>query len=149
MRQRLAIVLLFWAAAISAAEIKRWVDPDGQVHFGDVAPPTVEAEVREVEEQEPDSTGGSGMRPGELEMIRRFEQRGQAREEARHRSARASEKDRQNAKKEEKRKARCQYHRAKLEQALRKKRRGYTRAQGERLKDKIELNELKVNIYCD
>ena len=148
MRYWLGAGALVVASGIGAAEIKRWVDADGVVHFGDQAPPAVEVEVQEIDHPEP-AASGPGLRPGELEMLERYEQRGRDLEAAKQRSYRDYEKARLSPDQERKREARCEYYRGQLEQYLGKKRRGYTRAEGERIDDQIELNEMKVEIYCD
>lgn len=148
MRYWLGAGALLVASGIGAAEIKRWVDAEGVVHFGDQAPPAVEVEVQQIRHPE-QATSGSGLRPGELEMLERYEQRGRDLEAAKQRSYREYENARLSAEQERKQAARCEYYRSRLENYLGKKRRGYSRAEGERIDEQIELNEMKVEIYCD
>ena len=148
MRYWLGTGALVLAFAVGGAEIKRWVDAEGRVHFGDQAPPAVEAEVQAIDGPKP-AEPGAGLRPGELEMLERYEQRGRDLEAAKQRSYREYEKGRLSAEKAQKREARCDYYRHRLEHYLGKKRRGYSRAAGDRIDDQIELNEMKVEIYCD
>ena len=148
MRYLLGAGALLLAFGIGAAEIKRWVDAGGRVHFGDQAPPAVDAEVQSIDDPGP-AASGAGLRPGELEMLERYEQRGRDLEAAKKRSYREYERGRLSAEQERKRRTRCDYYRLRLEHYLSKKRRGYSRAAGESIDDQIELNEMKVNIYCD
>jgi hypothetical protein len=148
MRYWLGAGALVLSCGIGAAEIKRWVDAEGRVHFGDQAPPSVEAEVQEIDDPEPAESGG-GLRPGELEMLERYEQRGRDLEAAKQRSYREYEKGRLSAEQAQKRDARCDYYRHRLEHYRGKKRRGYSRTAGDSIDDQIELNEMKVELYCD
>lgn len=148
MRYWMGAGALVVAFGIGAAEIKRWVDAEGLTHFGDQAPPAVEVEVQEIHHPE-QAPSGTGLRPGELEMLERYEQRGRDLEAAKQRSYREYEKGRLSAEQERKREARCKYYRSRLERYLGKKRRGYSRAEGDSIDDQIELNEMKVEIYCD
>jgi hypothetical protein len=139
---------LLLAFGVGAAEIKRWVDAEGRVHFGDQAPPSVEAEVQTIDDPKPVAPG-AGLRPGELEMLERYEQRGRDLEAAKQRSYREYQKGRLSAEEERKREARCDYYQSRLEHYLSKKRQGYSRPEGDRIDDQIELNEMKVGIYCE
>lgn len=149
MRYFYVAAALLLAGGVSAAEVKRWIDDEGLVHFGDQAPPAVAAEVRQIDDSAPGVDNGGGLRPGELDMVKRYERRARELEDAKMRSARALEKGRLSAEQQQKRQARCRYYRARLDQSRAKKRQGYSRGEGERLDDQIELNEMKVAIYCD
>jgi len=74
------IALLLCLAVIPVrAEVYRWVDEQGTVHFGD-RPPAAAVEPLEIA---PNVTGSRGLRPGERELLDRIRAR-----EARQRQAR-------------------------------------------------------------
>ena len=54
------IVTMFTAIYISAADIYKWVDADGNTHYGDAPPTGASSEQVRVD---PSSNGGSSIRP--------------------------------------------------------------------------------------
>ena len=62
---------------LGAAEIRQWVDQDGQIHFGDIAPVGVAAETKSLDETPQIGSQEEWQpRPGEREMLRQHEDRG-------------------------------------------------------------------------
>ncbi|WP_321528306.1 DUF4124 domain-containing protein [Sedimenticola selenatireducens] len=54
-------VLLLFILAVEAGGIKKWVDDDGNVHFGDTPPPSQSA--RRIQVRDPATGNGSMVRP--------------------------------------------------------------------------------------
>ena len=57
MKCTILLVCLLWTLPAMAAEVYRWTDPNGQVHYGE-RPPTAGAQRMELPETTPGSTGG-------------------------------------------------------------------------------------------
>lgn len=70
-RISLLLALVFCVQATIAGGIKKWVDSEGNVHFGDTPPPTQETEAVEV--KDPATGNGSMVDPGYI--FRRTERR--------------------------------------------------------------------------
>ena len=71
-RMIVGVALAGLALGATAQGIHKWVDADGVVHYGS-SPPASGRSSTEVQVQD-SSFGGSGLRPGEREMLRRIEQ---------------------------------------------------------------------------
>lgn len=150
MRSVMVMVLALLAGGLQAGEIKRWVDAEGRVHFGDQAPASVDAVVQEIEQSGVDSAPSNpGLRPGERAMVERYEQRGRELEAAKQRSSQAYEKQRLSKGQEAKQRARCDYYLSRVDHYRGKKRRGYSRSEGDKIDAQIELYEMKSATYCD
>ena len=67
---RIALILYLLASPVHA-DVYRWLDPQGQVHFGD-RPPGPDAESLDVQ---PNVTGSRGLRAGEREWLERLRSR--------------------------------------------------------------------------
>ena len=137
-------------ATASAADVKHWVDQNGQVHFGDTAPAGTLVETKTL--SAPTEIGTQSKwspRSGEREMLRRHEERGRSLEEAKKRSVEEYRRGQESKKVAQKRRARCDYYRKRLDYYEAKRRQGYTREE----KDSIDLSvasyEMKVKTYCD
>lgn len=94
MRYAILVMTLSMPLAAHAAGIYRWIDDQGNVHFGDAPPRPHQAKqmaVPPVSGPVPAARGssplnqGAGLRPGELERLRRVKQRD--RKEAAERAA--------------------------------------------------------------
>lgn len=142
---------VLWLAAASpggAGEIKRWIGPDGSVHFGD-QPPTG-AQFDSLGTTTPDGTTESdppGLRPGERAMIEKFD----TRNGRRSRSADNTRENRGNHKTgsdAELAARRCEYYETRLASYQRKRRRGYTRQEESKLEDNLAWARMKVAEYC-
>jgi hypothetical protein len=70
---RLAGILLLSAGGppASAGNIYQWTDASGQVNFSDIAPRQVPAQSRQIVTGKADSSGERGLRPGELELLKK------------------------------------------------------------------------------
>jgi len=65
-----SIITMFTTICISAAEIHRWVDADGNTHYADIPPTGTSSEqVRVV----PSANGGSSIRPEERRKLGQIE----------------------------------------------------------------------------
>ena len=144
------LCVLLLPAKASAADVRHWVDENGHVHFGDTAPAGTPAETKTL--SDPSEIGTQSRwrpRPGEREMLRRYEERGRNLEAAKQRSVEEYERSQETSKVAKKRQARCDYYRKRLDYYEAKRRQGYTREE----KDSIDLGvanyEMKVKIYCD
>ena len=126
-----ALVLALWAAAAPAASVKKWVDAEGNVHFGDAPPP--EASAKDVETASGAAAGEPearpGLRPGERAMLRGIESEERAFLEARDRSAAQLERRAQQgadaAAHDEDRAMNCAYYSARFDEAEHERRQGY------------------------
>jgi hypothetical protein len=142
-------VLALASTPASSAEIKRWVDKDGQVHFSDLAPQDVENEqiTPKVITTTPSSnhTLKKIMRPGELRMIKNYEKRGK-------RLIKAKEQASKQAKSETRRiataKNRCSYNRRQKEQLKNKLRRGVSRSEKNRIEQNLIKYNQRIKEYC-
>lgn len=63
-RTALVIVAFLCAHALQAGGIKKWIDADGKVHFGDAPPP--EQKTRRIQVRDPATGNGSMIRPDVL-----------------------------------------------------------------------------------
>jgi hypothetical protein len=142
-------LLLVTNSALSA-DIKRWVDKDGQVHFGDNAPHgthTVQV-TPEIITTAPSSNNSLKkiMRPGELRMIKNYEKREKRLIKAKRKALKQSK---QNKKRLASAKKRCNYHRRKKDSLKRKLRQGYTPSEKIRIEERLTKHKLKIGEYCN
>lgn len=68
MKRMIVVATLLVAVSSQAGGIKKWVDEDGNVHFGDTPPPTQSA--RRIQVRDPATGNGSMVRPGSIEIRR-------------------------------------------------------------------------------
>jgi hypothetical protein len=132
-----------------AAEIKKWVDQNGQIHFGDHAPldsDSVEVNPEIITTTYSNKSLAKTMRPGELRMIKNHDKRGK-------RLIKAKKEEQKRAKRDQKRitkaKNRCDYYQQKSTRLKRKLRKGYTRSEERRIEESLEKYNLKIAEYCN
>ena len=70
------MVLIGWTSVTGATDIQQWRDPDGQVHYGDRAPPGVAA-TRMLRLHNETTVTTGGLRPAERQAIERIKRRTQ------------------------------------------------------------------------
>src|SRR5512143_4347990 len=97
--RRAGLAIIFWLLATAAqAQVYKWTDAAGQVHYGDRPPAQVPTEQIEIIPPPADSTA-AGLRPGERQLLQNItteerrlarERQAQSREEARYRQAEAA-----------------------------------------------------------
>jgi len=145
----LCILLLSLPLAASAADVKKWVDAQGGIHFGDLPPPGSSFVVQNVDPVsvtpvEP----GLKLRPGEIEALERHEQRKKARTPASQASAR--EQSPGNAARERGSfyRKRCAYYRQRHAFFRDQKRHGYSRSEEAKIDERIAWSDMKVAEYC-
>ncbi len=133
-----------------SADIKRWVDESGQVHFGDHAPQDTGATQVEprIITTAPSSNNSltDTMRPGELRMIKDYDKRGVRLIKAKKkelRKAKLTDKHSANSKKK------CAYYQDKIDSLQRKLRAGCTRSEKNKIEERIAKHNLKVDEYCN
>jgi len=144
------LCLFLLCATLKAAEVKKWVDDNGQVHFGDYAPAGIDAETKDVDEPPPiGAQEGWEARPGEREMLRRHEARGRRLKEAKERSVKEYEGAQETDRDDKSRRSRCEYYQSRLEYYESKRRQGYTRKEKESIDRNLASYDMKVKIYCD
>jgi hypothetical protein len=68
------IAIALAAAAQSHAGVYTWIDANGIVQYSDTPPASVQAQALDIDTTAPTSTG-TNLRPGELEMLKDFENR--------------------------------------------------------------------------
>ena len=141
--------LLVTNSALSA-DIKRWVDENGQAHFGDHAPQDTEATQVEPEiiTTAPSSNNSlkDTMRPGELGMVNDYDQRGQ-------RLIKAKRKELKQTKLGDKRTAsaqrKCAYYQDRIDYLKGRLRAGCTRSEKSKIEERLARHNLKVDEYCN
>ncbi len=133
-----------------AADIKKWTDQDGQVHFGNLAPHGVEnVEITpEITTTAPssDNTLNKIMRPGELRMIKNYDQRGKRLTKAKKASAKLSKLEKRRVARAQKS---CDYHRRQKNSLKRKLRAGYSRSERNRIEERLDEHNQKIEEYCN
>ncbi len=143
------LLLLITNPALST-DIQRWVDKDGQINFGDIAPQgtdsiPVKPEIITTAPSSNDSLKEI-LRPGERRMLKSYEKRGKRLIKAKRNSQKKAKRNRKqiaNAKKK------CSYHRRKKNRLKRRLREGYKSSEKRLIEDKIAKHELKVDEYCN
>jgi len=128
------------------AQVYKWTDAAGQVHYGDRPPAQGPTEQIEVAPPPTDSTT-TGLRPGERKLLQevtteerrlRRERQAQAREEARYRQAEAA-----------RRRSRCEDYRRRLRRLEDKLVSGYKVGESDRLHEQRDDYRTKIKQYCD
>jgi len=95
-----------------AAMVYRWLDSQGQVHFGDHSPGNAISTDRLTQQELPrEKTGTDNLRPAEKALLLQMEKRSQ--QQAKHTQARKLQSDRKRAEQLE----RCKLNREKLHDA--------------------------------
>jgi hypothetical protein len=142
-------ILLLVIATSAPADVYKWTDETGNVHYGDHPPEQVPYERVETDNPPPSGASG-GLRPGEqhlLQDIQKEEQRAdrerkaQAREEARNRQRQAEEAAR--------RRDQCDSYRRRLKRIEQRLVSGYSAHQSALLHDQQDEYTAKIKQYCD
>lgn len=145
----LGLLLLATNPAI-AADIKKWTDQDGRGHFGNLAPHGVEnVEITpEITTTAPSSdiTLNKVMRPGELRMIKNYDQRGKRLTKAKIASIKRSTLEKRRIARAQKS---CDYHRRQKNSLKRKLRAGYSRSERNRIEERLDEHNQKIEEYCN
>ncbi len=132
-----------------AADIKKWIDDDGRVHFGDLAPKGVDNV--EIKPENTTTTPSARvdlkktMRPGELRMIENHDKRGKRLIKEKKQAAKQAKlrtKQTANAKN------RCVYNRQKKERLKRIHRAGASRSEKSRIEEKLSNHNRQIKEYC-
>ncbi|MFO1428569.1 MAG: DUF4124 domain-containing protein [Candidatus Competibacteraceae bacterium] len=138
---------VFWVLATATpAQVYKWTDAAGQVHYGDHPPAQVSAEPLEIVPPPADSTA-AGLRPGERQLLQAItteerrlarERQAQSRREARYRQAEAAQ-----------RRTRCENYRRRLQHIEDKLVTGYKVREADRLHEQRDDYRMKIKEYCD
>jgi hypothetical protein len=156
-REVLALALLAIIASASGGSIKKWVDDQGRVHFGDAPPPAagsvIVAPQPAYSSSQPAgrhaaSTGG--LRPGEQRMLERIEKEEREHVEAMDRSVRESaQRKARDARTRKLSQAKCDYYRALVRESDQRLRQPYSNPQ-RRLHDETKraLYARQAALYC-
>ncbi len=144
-----ALFLLFAASPALSGDIKRWVDQDGRVHFGDTAPhgttattsnPVITTTTPGVNNSLQDI-----LRPGERRMLRNYEKRGLRLSKEKQRSLKQAQRgEKQLARMEDK----CHYHKQKQDELKRKLRSGYKPSRKASITQSINRHRAQIRRYC-
>lgn len=133
-----------------SADIKKWVDQNGQIHFGDYAPYGIDAIPVEPEIITTAPSRHNSlkeiMRPGELRMIKNYEKRGERLIKAKKRELKQARLD---GRRTASAKSKCEYHQDKIDSLRRKLREGCTRSEKNRIEKRIARHNRQVEEYCD
>jgi len=132
-----------------ASEIKRWVDQDGQIHFGDYAPhrtDAVQVEPEIITTAPPSNNSLKDiMRPGERRMIRNYEKRGERLIKAKRKELKQSKPSKKST---DSAKKRCAYYRNRKSYLRRRLREGASRSKKNSIERSLANNDLKMEEYC-
>jgi hypothetical protein len=141
------LAIAFWLLATATqAQVYKWMDAAGQVHYGDRPPAQVPTEQLEVVPPPADSAA-TGLRSGERQLLQTItteerrltrERQAQAREEARYRQAEAA-----------RRRTRCEGYRRRLQRLEDKLVAGYKVRESDRLHEQQDDYRMKIKEYCD
>lgn len=145
--RRAGLAIAFWLLATATqAQVYKWTDAAGQVHYGDRPPAQVPTEQIEIIPPPADSTA-AGLRPGERQLLQTItteerrlarERQAQSREEARYRQAEAA-----------RRRTRCEDYRRRLQGIEDKLVAGYRIRESDRLHEQRDDYRIKIKEYCD
>ncbi len=143
------LVLLSLPLVLSAAEVKRWVDGEGGIHFGDRPPQGAPFVIQEVD---PVSVApgprGLKLRPGEIETLQRYERRVEKRSTAGRGGTQGPNPRGKTGERAAFYRKRCEYYRQRQAFFRDKKRHGYTRAEEPKIDERIAWSAMKVADYC-
>ena len=126
----------------SIAQVFKWTDGQGNVHFSDRPPPGGAAKVQV---DAPKPSGPGGLTEAEKRQLRRIQRQERQRRQAREQSIREqerAEKDRRQRKRE------CDRARAHLADYNDERRRGCEPATCIRIDDRIDYYSRRVDTYC-
>jgi hypothetical protein len=142
--------ILLVTKPVSSAEIKKWVDQNGQIHYGDRAPHGIENVLvkPKITTTSPSSNSSLKkiMRPGELGMLKNYEKRSKRLIKAKRKAAKQAKLEKKQATNSQKR---CNYHRRKKDDLKRRLRKGYSRSEENRIEDSLARHDLKIDEYCN
>ena len=144
-----ALAILSIATPAKTGEIKKWIDKDGGIHFGDTAPIGTDSTLSTpvITTITPDvKTLDDILRPGERRMLRKYEQRGRRLTKEKRRNLK---KARQLERKIAQMKDKCFYHKQKKDELERKLRRGYKSSQKASIVQGIGRHRLLIRRYCN
>lgn len=145
--RRAGLAIVFWLLATATqAQVYKWTDAAGQVHYGDR--PSAQFPSEQVETVAPpaDSATG-GLRPGEQKLLQEItteerrltrERQAQSREEARYRQTETA-----------RRRTRCESYRRRLQRLEDKLVAGYKVRESDRLHEQQDDYRMKIREYCD
>lgn len=144
-----ALLFLFAPSPASPGEIHKWVDRNGNVHFGDVAP--VNTDTTQLNPEIITTTPAHKslkdiLRPGETRMLKAYEQRGLRVRKAKNDSLKQ---DKRNKSKIALAENRCQQHQQKKEALESKLRHGLKPSQKRATETKLAREELLIKQYCN
>ncbi len=145
----LVLGLLIWAVPVSAGPVYSWKDVDGNVHFSDMAPQAGGGEVKEIPVAIPQDQGApQGLRPGERDMLKSYEERSRRLEQAKDRARQEDKREAAEKAGKENKRLRCDYYRKRQENYEDKLRGGYTRQQQLHLEENLARAKMQAGIYC-
>ena len=144
---RTGLGIVFWLLATATqAQVYKWTDAAGQIHYGDR--PSAQFPSEQIETAAPPADpAATGLRPGEQKLLQEItteerrltrQRQTQAREEARHRQAEAA-----------RRRTRCESYRRRLQRLEDKLVTGYRVGESDRLHELRDDYQMKIREYCD
>jgi hypothetical protein len=144
-----ALLLLFAPSPSVSGEIHKWLDQDGNVHFGDVAPldtDTTQLHQEIITTAPAHKSLADILRPGERRMLKRYEQRGQCLSKAKTKELKQYKRRQSKIAQAENK---CHYHRQKKANLERQLRHGYKPSQKDSIEMKIAREQLLIKEYCN
>jgi hypothetical protein len=140
--RKLCVAFAMLLPITTLAEIYRWTDASGQVHFGDRPPPGSELIGTDTESG---IAAGDGLRPGERALLKQIEQSKKSRTTQDGNDATASRKATERAQRDEKACLRLQ---RRIDDAESELRSGYTASRGETLRKRIKRDREDLRADC-
>ncbi len=144
------VSLLFVTTPALPTDIKKWVDHDGQTHFGDYAPHGADAiqVTPEIITTAPSQNNSlkKVMRPGELRMIKSYEKREKRLIKAKRKGLKQAMINKKSAASAKKK---CEYHQDKRDYLKRKLRNGCKPSEKIRIEERIAKHDRQIEEYCN
>ncbi len=145
----------FFAQAVMA-QVHRWVDEDGRVHYGDRPPAQVESKTVDIEKvplstipPRNDPGVNTGLRPTEEHLLQEMERDRKAREKEREEQEKEkAKKQAQRVKEQEKRFQQCTTATRRYEEVRRRLSQGYTATEGIKLNAQADKYRQDMKAYC-
>ena len=138
------IGVLIIANPATAGSIKKWIDAEGNVHFGDAPPAARSAEEVELSPgyKGEDTDNAGGLRPGERLMLEQYERRYSRPPSQNLPSSNSSD---NSAEYDE---SRCEYYKLRKQRYERKLKSGYKQSERQYIDERIAWYNMKVSDYC-
>lgn len=150
----LPLILMLEGSSVLAADIKKWTDQNGKVHYGDIVGYSQKVEVLDIDNSIPEITEGEALMrlKNDLYFQAQYLKRKEQRLAKKNAIATKRKKQEKSANKREKKlnsdRRACIKARLKIEDIEDDLRQGYTTKKGIQLEKKRRQQKRRVNAYC-